>query len=69
MSIIPITASNKFDFRAPKKRRKVFVMGGNKQTMSPQISMSGGGSKSVTVISQTTEKTLSELQSIALSSG
>ena len=44
-------------------------MGSNKQPMSPQISMSGGGSKSITVISQTTEKTLSELQSIALSSG
>jgi len=69
MSIIPITASNKFDFRAPKKKRKVIVMGSNKQPMSPQISMSGGGSKSITVISQTTEKTLSELQSIALSSG
>ena len=69
MSIIPITASNKFDFRAPKKRRKVFIMGGNKQPISPQISMSGGGSKSITVISQTTAKTLSELQSIALSSG
>ena len=69
MSIIPITASNKFDFRAPKKRRKVIVMGSNKQPMSPQISMSGGGSKSITVISQTTEKTLSELQSIVLSSG
>ena len=69
MSIIPITASNKFDFRAPKKRRKVFIMGGNKQPISPQISMSGGGSKSITVISQTTVKTLSELQSIALSSG
>jgi len=69
MSIIPITASNKFDFRVPKKKRKVIVMGSNKQPMSPQISMSGGGSKSITVISQTTEKTLSELQSIALSSG
>tara|TARA_B100001989_G_scaffold181007_1_gene131386 strand:+ start:3217 stop:4542 length:1326 start_codon:yes stop_codon:yes gene_type:complete len=69
MSIIPITASNKFDFRAPKKRRKVIVMGSNKQPMSPQISMSGGGSKSITVISQTTEKTLSELQSIVLASG
>ena len=69
MSIIPITASNKFDFRAPKKKRKVIVMGSNKQPMSPQISMSGGGSKSITVISQTTEKTLSELQSIVLSSG
>ena len=51
MSIIPITASNKFDFRAPKKKRKVIVMGSNKQPMSPQISMSGGGSKSITVIS------------------
>ena len=69
MSLIPITASNKFDFRVPKKKRKVIVMGSNKQPMSPQISMSGGGSKSITVISQTTEKTLSELQSIALSSG
>ena len=69
MSIIPITVSNKFDFRAPKKRRKVIVMGSNKQPMSPQISTSGGGSKSITVISQTSEKTLSELQSIALSSG
>tara|TARA_B100001989_G_scaffold24254_1_gene14591 strand:- start:5 stop:1357 length:1353 start_codon:yes stop_codon:yes gene_type:complete len=68
-AIMPISIREEFDFKAPKKKRKVIIIGNNKQSMSPQISMSGGGSKSIRVLTKSTEKTLVELQSIALSSG
>jgi len=68
-AIMPISIREEFDFKAPKKKRKVIIIGNNKQSMSPQISMSGGGSKSIRFLTKSTEKTLVELQSIALSSG
>ncbi len=68
-AIMPISIREEFDFKAPKKKRKVIIIGNNKQSMSPQISIQNGGSKSMRVLTKSTEKTLVELQSIALSSG
>ena len=69
IAVTPMSTRKEFNFKSPKRKRRVIVIGNNKQSMTPQISMPSGRSKKIIIPSKTTESTLIELQSIALSSG
>ena len=68
-AITPMSTRKEFNFKSPKRKRRVIIIGNKTQSMSPQISMPSGRTKRIIMPSKTTESTLSELQSIALSSG